>query len=360
MSVIDLLVLESFSEIQNSEVYSGWIDTAKTNLIERNNTVRTKIDGVADSDDFDEDEYLLAAIMALAFSQKGESLKEDLLALYSSPESFTTARMDQILESARREMSEVVLQDTTISINVKEFTTLATEAGVDRDAIDTIVRAGKINPRDTYERIVERSIDKGADITNSSQRIKNVILRDTLVDRLKNSISDFNNEYYERFLEQEIRTLTEQAISGVSVTDPDFTADFTRVRNHITNKFGNNPYWRIVANQNVSRSYHYGVLKGGQANGFTKYQYKAIIDDRTSDICTNLHNKTFVVSEGLDILEKAMRAQGTEVKDTNPWPRNGEEINSLAERELAEKGYTVPPQHANCRSSIRLLTDSLR
>ena len=56
--------------------------------------------------------------------------------------------------------------------------------------------------------------------------------------------------------------------------------------------------------------------------GYTKYQYDAFLDDRTSKICRELNNKTFLISE-------------------------------------AEIGVNFPPMHPNCRSTCVLLEDSI-
>lgn len=356
MAYLDLLILQSFKEVNESSTYNEWANTARYHKQDPN-FLRQKNVGEADSNDFDDDEYLLAVLLGLLFAVKGAEAKEDVLDVLDDP-AVTVGTLIDTIDRHKGSMSQVITEDTVLNINAANLQRIIDESNLDVSAIDVLTIGKTINPRESIDRLLNRVIDKGADVTNAIEQVRGAVYRDNLVARMKESIDTFTNSYYEKYLQDDIVNSFQRALSNRSATELDLLDDFTTVKETVEKRFSNNPYWRTVSNAHVSRSYHYGVLKGGSQNGFSAYRYNAILDEKTSDICLELHNRVFQIRDGLDFVEKAMRAVGDEIKSVAPYG-SVEEVLSLSEAELRDKGYIVPPQHFNCRSSITLIRSSL-
>ena len=127
------------------------------------------------------------------------------------------------------------------------------------------------------------------------------------------------------------------------------------VKDFIDSKFGGDPYHKLIGNMQASRTYHYGALQGALNKGYNRYRYNAILDNRTSEICKTLNGRVFPIREGLDATERILKTKPQDLKNNFPFAKSANDINNKTSQELAALGYTVPPQHFNCRSSITLL-----
>jgi len=89
--------------------------------------------------------------------------------------------------------------------------------------------------------------------------------------------------------------------------------------------------------------------------GWKYYRIQAVIDDRTSDQCRELHGTVFKVSDGLKHVKKTTDAKTTDaLKEVAPW-RTVEDIRSIGSggaAALARAGLASPPYHANCRTIV--------
>ena len=112
------------------------------------------------------------------------------------------------------------------------------------------------------------------------------------------------------------------------------------------------PYWRVVANASASRAYHYGYLKAAQFQGHTAYRFVAVIDQLTSEICTELDGREWQIADAINLMEQVAGANSIDaVKSIMPWPRFAD-IKGLDSNALRDIGVMVPPLHGNCRSTI--------
>ena len=115
-------------------------------------------------------------------------------------------------------------------------------------------------------------------------------------------------------------------------------------------------YWRLLANHVTTRSREFGRIEGFVKAGIDQYQIDAVIDRVTSDICRFMDGKTFQVADAVSLRDDIISADEPEdVKDIAPW-LSIETIQDDSTDELAEKGFVLPPFHANCRSRAVGLT----
>ena len=97
--------------------------------------------------------------------------------------------------------------------------------------------------------------------------------------------------------------------------------------------------------------------------GITQYQFTAIIDNRTSQICSSMHGRTFSVEWGRQHMSDFLESEDVDVlKEKMPWrkdlsefklkPRQGVNDPKVSQA-LAEAGLSIPPLHGSlCRSVI--------
>jgi uncharacterized protein with gpF-like domain len=107
----------------------------------------------------------------------------------------------------------------------------------------------------------------------------------------------------------------------------------------------------MVANSYSNRAYNWGSLKGMEARGVREYRYEAVLDNRTSDICRELHGKVWSVSDGLAQSEAALYADEDDLEYVDPYVSysdiQGQDLESLK-----NMGALIPPNHFFCRSIV--------
>lgn len=103
--------------------------------------------------------------------------------------------------------------------------------------------------------------------------------------------------------------------------------------------------------------------------GVTTYEYVAILDERTSDICRALDGKRFSVTQASDRIESMVSGpvDPSTVRALHKWePRKfgaileaqgvdlkpGVPLTPAQSRTVAANGFAFPPQHFRCRSTV--------
>jgi len=131
---------------------------------------------------------------------------------------------------------------------------------------------------------------------------------------------------------------------------------FSTIKEVLHERLKTVPYWRVVANAAASRAYHYGVLKSAQSAGRRFYQYHAVLDAKTSEVCWALHGRTWAVADAVALMERIAEAEPEEVKTLAPWLRY-KDIEPLLSNPfgLDALGIIIPPVHGNCRSTVVLI-----
>jgi hypothetical protein len=147
-------------------------------------------------------------------------------------------------------------------------------------------------------------------------------------------------------------------------------------------------YWRLIASVFVARARTYSTLKSFDEAGIASYQFEAVLDEETSEICRFMHRKVFPVASALKRFHDVEQAEDPEsVKDLQPWAgtaktpdgdvmlyyKEGEtrhpiarvdsagygkkdEVgtysHALTNEQMANAGMSAPPLHGHCRSIL--------
>lgn len=145
-------------------------------------------------------------------------------------------------------------------------------------------------------------------------------------------------------------------------------------------------YWEVVAGSFVSRGRSFAQLSAYTEAGIDRYIIEAVLDERTTETCRFLHGKSFSVSSGLQVFERA-EANADAVKDVTPWVREatsassgrkalyveregrriaiaevtrsaegtsderGAFVRGRTEQQLMDLGVSFPPYHGLCRTT---------
>lgn len=123
-------------------------------------------------------------------------------------------------------------------------------------------------------------------------------------------------------------------------------------------------YTRIVSANVAQRSRVYSGISAMHGAGIVRYQFSAVMDERTSEICQEMNGRIFTVASGVRQLEAVAAAETPEAfMEAHPWPRNADAIREIAgkgsfteQNSNLEKGEVIlPPLHGMCRSSVESL-----
>jgi hypothetical protein len=111
---------------------------------------------------------------------------------------------------------------------------------------------------------------------------------------------------------------------------------------------------QLTSALHTSRLSAFGFTVEADVRGLTQYRISAQLDKRTCPVCATLDGRVFDVSDAASLLRDALGADNPDdLKNIQPWPpqdrRSVEEIASLSDDELVERGWNVPPFHPWCR-----------
>jgi SPP1 gp7 family putative phage head morphogenesis protein len=128
-------------------------------------------------------------------------------------------------------------------------------------------------------------------------------------------------------------------------------------------------YYTRVAATSVNRARNWGAVFSLREAGFTEYEIRAVMDERTSAICRFMNGKVFRVRDAMDTVQRALSGPPSAIERIAPWPRYDAKrrdhyltvggsrhyLSGKSSRWLAERGLSLPPYHGNCRT-IYLVT----
>ena len=266
--------------------------------------------GYQEDDDFLAEELLIAAILGKAIKTAAGTFIDDLITTLKTDMS----RLDDLLSVTSETMQEALTYQDENRV---------------RNA-------------------VYREIRKGANKAATFSAISDSRLMNDIAEGMVTSAKYYTNNYFNRFV---LPALQDKVEEYLILKEAD-TAGYKAIREAMEDRLKSAHYWRIVANASASRSYHYGLLKGAQANGQTGYRFEAVLDNRTTPICRELHGREFWIADAVSLVERIALADSVEeVKDIAPWVK-ASDVKSMGVDRLAELGVMIPPLHALCRSSI--------
>lgn len=173
--------------------------------------------------------------------------------------------------------------------------------------------------------------------------------RQEIVEGMRRVARYNTNAYFNEQVMPALQRQVLQVLDNAPATEP---PDLTSIRETLNRRLRTVPYWRVVANAAASRSYHWGLLKAAQFQGRTGYQFVAVLDDRTSEICEKLNGRQWFIADAVNLMERAARdPDPASVRNYMPWVSAGT-VEGLSSDALRDLGVMVPPLHGNCRSTI--------
>lgn len=198
-----------------------------------------------------------------------------------------------------------------------------------------------------------------------------------------------------------IRMAAGDRINGLSQLARDYVAEqvaggqnSATIADGLKEQFGEDiprpvSYWRVVADAFVSHGRVAEQIYAYQDAGIETYEFVAVMDEVTSDICRFLDGHIFSVDKASDVLERLIELDNPEdVKYVSPWVRkgkdedggarlyipradgstitvakvdrsgvgdlddHGEYSGAMSDEALEALGIPVPPLHGRCRSTI--------
>jgi hypothetical protein len=115
-------------------------------------------------------------------------------------------------------------------------------------------------------------------------------------------------------------------------------------------------YWQGLSATVLTRSSVMGTTQALIEVEAKTYEFLAVNDERTSEICRHLNGKIFKVEVAKNIRDRLLNSESPEeAKEITPWPtgeRLQEALNTPSINDLAGMGIAVPPLHFHCRSEI--------
>lgn len=121
-------------------------------------------------------------------------------------------------------------------------------------------------------------------------------------------------------------------------------------------------YTKLVAANVAQRERVYSSISAMADAGISTYVITAVLDERTSAICLDMHGREFSVQQGVDVLNRVAAAETVDdFKAAARWIPSAAWIseqagNGTAEEQsanLAEAGVALPPYHGYCRTTVQ-------
>jgi SPP1 gp7 family putative phage head morphogenesis protein len=112
-------------------------------------------------------------------------------------------------------------------------------------------------------------------------------------------------------------------------------------------------YYNSLAEHQTNTVRELGKVNGFEAAGVVSYEIRAVIDDRTSDICLRLDGTVFPVERAIEYRDNILSLSNPEdIKQASPW-LTPEQVAELPDDDAElPPGLSLPPYHFNCRTII--------
>lgn len=228
------------------------------------------------------------------------------------------------------------------------------------DAFETLMREVFTNNTEKIiQQTVERLVDKGALVAGLEQGLRDTIAKNDVIEGIMDSAKWYTNSHFDRVVMPEIYGKLDD-IAALNLSPVQHVAQVRELA--MRDIDAANWRLRLTANGAASKGYHYGVVKGGWDAGFRVYRFSALLDERTSEVCTHLNGREFAVADAVTVAERRTQGQPEDVKTFAPWfsegdlfVGSGEMKRAKTNQELSSMGCIIPPLHGNCRSSITLI-----
>ncbi len=117
-------------------------------------------------------------------------------------------------------------------------------------------------------------------------------------------------------------------------------------------------YYRRVASTTVNRARNWGGVFSLHAAGFTEYEVRSVLDERTSHICREMSGKTFRVRDAMDLVQRAIEGPPSAIEELAPWPRYDTEREDLYSP-LSVRSTALPKSPFMWPLALKSLNDGL-
>jgi SPP1 gp7 family putative phage head morphogenesis protein len=120
-------------------------------------------------------------------------------------------------------------------------------------------------------------------------------------------------------------------------------------------------YSRIVSSSATQRSRVYSSISSFSDSGIKRYQFSAVMDRRTTEVCQEMNGRIFTVASGMDQLNAIAAAETPEeFREVSQWQYSADSIRTIAgsgsdasqSKRLSSAGIQFPPLHGFCRSTV--------
>lgn len=205
--------------------------------------------------------------------------------------------------------------------------------------------------KEFYRELFDKSFDDG--LQNS------LILRLVgfdLVDRVNPATVE--SETYVENSTQKTKFYTENFVDRILEPQLIQAAEKNRLtESYIDDNITDNNYWAVLSGNLVIKNYHLGYLSALAALDVVTFEYKAVLDNRTTKICRSLDGQLFEVNPMLQKLKNYFSSDpSSSVNGMQFASRDYEdevEAGNISRSELQDAGIPLPGSaHPNCRSSL--------
>lgn len=127
--------------------------------------------------------------------------------------------------------------------------------------------------------------------------------------------------------------------------------DFLSSFNRFTNQ--GDQYFYDLAEHQTNTVRELGKVNGLVQAGIEYYEIRAVIDDRTSDICVRLNGTVFPVERAVEYRDNILSLNNPDdIKEASPWLNSNEVAALPSDDSELPAGLSLPPYHFRCRTII--------
>lgn len=120
-----------------------------------------------------------------------------------------------------------------------------------------------------------------------------------------------------------------------------------------------NAYFDGLASTNTTLARNASHINAMQQAEITRLMFSAVMDNRTSQICSQLNGRIFTIEQASNHLNTILESEDVEdLKTNSKWYKSVDEIpgntrgTGVSSDALAKAGVLVPPLHFRCRSEL--------
>jgi hypothetical protein len=323
MNYSRLFLKDIYDEVQNNESIKNILIDVDNIQIDKNNAYKLlqkeyKLkEAPEDGAEFFSDELLLAAILAGAIDEQGRKVVK-LFDNYITDERSVAVHYKQAVREAENIMKYSFTDKTNDRVH-----------GV----LSTTIAKGSL---------------AGVGIYNILNR--NPIL-EHIIKGMTNSAKFYTDNYFNRIVVPRLTKAVDKILTnGINgpIKEVEHLHDILK-----SNLTEGTSYWRVVSNSATSRAYNYGVIKSGSVSGYSEYEFVAVMDDRTTDICQRNNKRRWKVYDACKHYETLATLSPEEMVKRYPF-YNGE-LDNKENSFMKDDEPAYPPLHFGCRSCVRLV-----